>query len=84
MMIIFQNKIIYMPGVPPFSRSEKVADYQALCKPVIWTEHDLRSGDGTRIAALEGTISTEETLDPKQREETFNCKRRVVVLYFQG
>src|SRR6266498_2441351 len=27
MMVVFQNKIIYMPNVPPFSRNEKVEDY---------------------------------------------------------
>ncbi len=41
-MIIFQNKIIYMPSIPPFSRSEKASDYAAQCKPVIWKEHKPR------------------------------------------
>src|ERR1700744_6107699 len=31
MMVVFQNKIIYMPSVPPFSRSEKVSDYASQC-----------------------------------------------------
>ena len=75
MMVIFQNKIIYMPSVPPFARSEKVADYAAQCKPVVWTEHEIRSIDGTRLKILEGKIP--RPADTRGRNE-------VVVLYFQG
>jgi hypothetical protein len=28
MMIVFQNKIIYMPGLPPNARKETIADYK--------------------------------------------------------
>ncbi|EXJ89828.1 hypothetical protein A1O3_02895 [Capronia epimyces CBS 606.96] len=75
MMVVFQNKIIYMPSVPPFSRSEKVSDYARQCQPVVWTEHDLRAADNTKIKLLEGTIGV--TADSKPRGH-------VVVLYFQG
>ncbi|ETN45346.1 uncharacterized protein HMPREF1541_09177 [Cyphellophora europaea CBS 101466] len=75
MMVVFQNKIIYMPSVPPFSRSEKVGDYTIQCRPVRWTEHDLQSVDGTALKLLEGhTDHAEEPPKPSQ----------VVVLYFQG
>lgn len=76
MMIIFQNKIIYMPSMPPFSRSEKVEEYQNECKPVIWTEHSIKSGDGTKLRLLEGSVPEQENTDMAQKH--------IVVLYFQG
>ncbi|OAP58604.1 hypothetical protein AYL99_07694 [Fonsecaea erecta] len=74
-MVVFQNKIIYMPSVPPFSRSEKVGDYVLQCKPVGWVEHDLKAADGTAIKILEGSVgaSAESEVDD-----------HIVVLYFQG
>lgn len=74
MMVTFQNKIIYMPGVPPFSRSEKVEDYAAQCRPVIWSEHDLKARDGTKLKLLEGVLTKSET----------RSEPKLVVLYFQG
>ncbi|KIW75010.1 hypothetical protein Z517_11781 [Fonsecaea pedrosoi CBS 271.37] len=74
-MVVFQNKIIYMPSVPPFSRSEKVSDYASQCKPVVWVEHDLKAADGTAIKVLEGSI--EASAEPE-------VKNHVVVLYLQG
>ena len=73
MMIIFQNKIIYMPSIPPFSRSEKVADYAVQYSPVTWKEHSMQSGDGTLIKVLEGRIPTSVRSD-----------KHVVALYLQG
>lgn len=78
MMIIFQNKIIYMPGMPPFSRSEKVEDYANACKPVLWTEHAIESGDETQLKMLEGKISTSNSATGDI------TGRNVVVIYFQG
>ncbi|RVX67079.1 hypothetical protein B0A52_08322 [Exophiala mesophila] len=76
-MVIFQNKIIYMPSVPPFSRSEKVEDYATQCGPVRWQEHDVKSSDGTIIKLLEGSMASASLpLSPG--------KRQVVVLYLQG
>ncbi|KAJ9657746.1 hypothetical protein H2201_008059 [Coniosporium apollinis] len=73
-MVLFQNKIIYMPSVPPFSRREKIADYANICKPITWEEKRIRSLDGTEIALCVGGI--------KGSEESSN--REVIVLYFQG
>jgi len=78
MMVIFQNKIIYMPGVPPFSRSEKVSDYASQCLPFTWSEHDIKAADGTAIKLLEGGSNTNTSALPVQQQ------RRVVVLYLQG
>lgn len=71
MMVIFQNKIIYMPSVPPFARSEKVDDYAVQCRPVVWHEHDLKSLDGIALKVLEGSMPND-------------AQDRVVVLYYQG
>lgn len=76
MMIIFQNKIIYMPSMPPFSRSEKVEDYANACKPVTWTEHSIRSTDGTHLKLLEGKAVATEAMN--------ECHQQTVVVYFQG
>lgn len=75
MMVIFQNKIIYMPSVPPFARSEKTENYTVQCRPVIWTEHDLGSVDGTALKLLEGRLRSDETM---------KATRKLAVLYFQG
>ena len=77
MMVLFQNKIIYMPSVPPFSRSEKVAEYAHQCKPVQWREHDVRAADGTALKLLEGSIHHGDV-----RAES--PAKRLVVVYFQG
>ena len=76
MMVVFQNKIIYMPGVPPFSRSEKVADYAILCKPVEWREVAIKASDGTTVKLLTGSLASNGGADPVEPD--------VVVLYFQG
>lgn len=75
MMILFQNKIIYMPGMPPFSRSEKLDDYTASCKPVVWEQIKIRSIDGTKLALCVGRLPKDDRV-PRQR--------KVVILYFQG
>lgn len=74
MMVVFQNKIIYMPSMPPFSRREKVADYTNQCGGVRWREERIVSGDGTKLALLIGESSESQT---RPGEET-------VILYFQG
>jgi hypothetical protein len=75
MMVVFQNKIIYMPSVPPFSRSERVGDYEAQCRPVVWAEKDLKAADGTALKLLEGSIIASGDSDEAEQ---------VVVVYFQG
>lgn len=75
MMIVFQNKIIYMPSMPPFSRSEKVEDYASQCRPVVWKEHGIQSLDGTKLALLEGAVPWDKAVAPR---------KHVVVVYFQG
>lgn len=81
MTIVFQNKFIYMPYMPPFARSEKIDDYAAACRPVQWEEKRIRSLDGTRISLCLGSPPPQDT---KSREALETTRRRVVVIYFQG
>ncbi|KAK4542791.1 hypothetical protein LTR36_006167 [Oleoguttula mirabilis] len=76
MTVLFQDKIIYMPYMPPFARKEKIADYATVCWPVEWEEQRIRSLDGTRISLCVGGIP---------RIEDFQAVRKhVVICYFQG
>ncbi|KAB8446171.1 hypothetical protein FH972_025153 [Carpinus fangiana] len=78
MMVIFQDKIIYMPSVPPFSRQETIKDYASVCLPVVWHEERIRSLDGTRLSLC---VSGQ-----KGRKQTAGSEdaRPLVLLYFQG
>lgn len=38
MMVVFQNKIIYMPGLPPNARGERIEDYKNQCGGIQWRE----------------------------------------------
>jgi len=80
MMVLFQNKIIYMPSVPPFSRSEQIQDYEIACKPVQWRQEMIKSLDGTKIALAVGENKTRMS----QSASTVPKDRGVVVVYFQG
>ena len=79
MMVVFQNKIIYMPNVPPFSRNEKIEDYFKRCYPISWHEHTVTTADGVEIKLLVGA---------KQNEHLRNVpdtrRPHVVTVYFQG
>ncbi|BCR84251.1 alpha/beta hydrolase [Aspergillus chevalieri] len=79
MMITLQNKIIYMPNIPPYSRSETIDDYAGQCRPVQWKDDSLVTGDGARISLAVGEIPKDE--DTSKVE---NGGEDVVVLYFQG
>lgn len=53
-VVIFQDKIIDMPSMPPFSRSVKIAGYEAVCRSVVWREERVKSGDGVEVALAVG------------------------------
>jgi len=74
MMVLFQNKIIYMPSLPPNARWETIANYQSQCSGISWREERIRSGDGTRISLC--VASVESSSAP--------VLRKVYILYFQG
>ena len=77
MMVLFQNKIIYMPSVPPFSRSEKIEDYEQICNPIRWRQEMIRSLDGTKIALAVGENQTRAV-------STAPDDGGLVIVYFQG
>ncbi|KAM5446173.1 hypothetical protein McanCB56680_008043 [Microsporum canis] len=81
MMVIFQNKIIYMPSMPPFSRQEKIADYEQVCRPIVWEEQRIKSLDGVEIAICVGRNVMRA--DEKEAKEVRRTED-VVILYFQG
>ncbi|KAJ5098809.1 hypothetical protein N7532_005810 [Penicillium argentinense] len=74
-----QNKLLYLSWLPPFSRSDKISDYEAECKPVVWDEKRIRSLDGTKLAVCEGRIPASE-----DRKPASSRKKSVVICYFQG
>lgn len=78
MMVLFQDKIIYMPSMPPFARSERMDDYTAMCKPVAWEERHIKSLDGTKISLCIGRLH--ETARTREEEGM----KEVVICYFQG
>ncbi|KAI9806470.1 MAG: hypothetical protein M1833_003657 [Piccolia ochrophora] len=80
MMILFQNKIIYMPGVPLFARRERIVDYERQCRPIVWTEERIITDDGKQIALC---VSRKETAGEVNAENPKRA-RRVVIVYFQG
>ena len=77
MLVIFQNKIIYMPSMPPFSRREKIQEYAEQCRPVEWREERVRAADGVEVALGVGTVK-------KKEKDAMGRGRNGVVLYFQG
>lgn len=81
MLVCFQNKIIYMPGLPPGARSEKIKTYSDQCAGIRWEEVPTNSLDGTGIMLVIGRPCEEDTSDhtasPLPRSS-------IVLLYFQG
>lgn len=77
MLVVFQNKIIYMPSVPPFSRSEKIKDYEAQCKPIAWEEKRINAADGVKVALAVGSITGSSS-------EMTEARKHVAIVYFQG
>ena len=79
MMVVFQNKIIYMPSVPPFSRSENIEDYASLCSPVVWQEIHIKSKDGAKLACAISQVSS----DYRNKDATKHVGE-IVIIYFHG
>ncbi|KAL8898527.1 MAG: hypothetical protein Q9207_006654 [Kuettlingeria erythrocarpa] len=66
-----------MPSVPPFSRSEKIKDYEAQCKPIKWEEKRIDAADGVEIALAVGSITGSSS-------EMTEARKHVAIVYFQG
>jgi hypothetical protein len=76
MMVVFQNKIIYMPGLPPNARRETIEDYKSHCCGIAWREEKITSVDGTRISLCVASV-----MNGIQVTSTI---KTVYILYFQG
>ncbi|EEP78183.1 conserved hypothetical protein [Uncinocarpus reesii 1704] len=76
MMVVFQNRIIYMPSMPPGARREKIEDYAGLCGGVRWVERRTRAADGVELGLC--------VSDSGSEKGDIDVDRHVVVLYFQG
>lgn len=83
MMVVFQNKIIYMPGLPPSSRRERIADWASMCGGVQWTEERTAAADGTELALVVTTVPLPKGRRPAAAA-TEPAAAHVYVLYFQG
>ncbi|KAH7027599.1 Alpha/Beta hydrolase protein [Microdochium trichocladiopsis] len=79
MLVLFQNKIIFMPGMPPNSRWETIADYSARCAGIKWREERVRAADGTDLALCVADVSL-GSLAASNRPPTTHF----YILYFQG
>lgn len=53
-MVLLENKFIYLPSSPATSRSAKIADYEKKCCGIEWHEESILSRDGTRLALCVG------------------------------
>jgi hypothetical protein len=78
MLVVFQNKIIYMPGLPPNARREKISDYSSQCGGIAWREEHVFTKDGKRIA-----LAVADVAIPAARREAQE-QSHIYVLYFQG
>ncbi|RAL10204.1 alpha/beta hydrolase family protein [Aspergillus homomorphus CBS 101889] len=77
-IVLLQDKLLYLAWLPPLSRSEKIEDYERECRPVQWTETQIRSLDGTKLSVCEGRLPR-----PADRPRP-RPRRKVVICYFQG
>jgi pimeloyl-ACP methyl ester carboxylesterase len=75
-MVLFQNKIIYMPSLPPGSRRERLHHYSKTWAGVSWDQRQVKSLDGTQLTVAIARPASSESV---QKQQT-----RTIVLYFQG
>jgi hypothetical protein len=86
MMVVFQNKIIYMPGLPPNARRESIEDYETQCYGIKWREENIVAADKTKLSLCVADVVTGR---PSGRSEstTIGAEEDLVpvyILYFQG
>jgi len=86
MMVVFQNKIIYMPGLPPNSRWEKVQDYGDRLCGIAWREERVKAADGTDLALCVADVELGGGLELKRGDSRSRAlpDRHLYILYFQG
>ncbi|KAI5917876.1 Alpha/Beta hydrolase protein [Camillea tinctor] len=79
MMVVFQNKIIYMPGLPPNARWEKIQDYANRLGGIHWREERIRARDGTDLALAVTDLDLGQSRNTSTRPDAV-----FYILYFQG
>ncbi|KXJ91380.1 hypothetical protein Micbo1qcDRAFT_163082, partial [Microdochium bolleyi] len=79
MLVLFQNKIIFMPGMPPNSRRETIADYAARCTGISWREERVRAADGTDLALCVADVDLGPVVSDTRPPTT-----HFYVVYLQG
>lgn len=85
MLVVFQNKIIYMPGMPPNARRETIAEYASQCGGIEWEVKRTRASDGTDLALAVASVSTcGEDGKRASPGEKGGQAGHVYILYFQG
>lgn len=84
MMVVFQNKIIYMPGLPPNSRSEQIANWASRCGGIQWTEERTMAADGTDLAMAVTTVPLAQGNRAAAPTQEPIAAAHVYLLYFQG
>lgn len=86
MMIIFQNKLIYLPYIPYGARKETIQDYTLHLLGVDWTTTEVKTQDGKKLS----TCVTEIRLANPHAETLLTLLRKkveaqqVMIVYFQG
>ncbi|KAK4136707.1 hypothetical protein BT67DRAFT_373824 [Trichocladium antarcticum] len=83
-MVVFQNKIIYMPGLPPNSRSEQIANWARRCGGIQWTEERTMAADGTDLAMAVTTVPLAQGNRAAAPTQEPIAAAHVYLLYFQG
>jgi uncharacterized protein len=83
MMVVFQNKIIYMPGMPPNARMEKIEDYAGQCGGTGWEEKRIRAADSTDLSLCVATLASSGGHESTS-SNVHGADAPVYILYFQG
>lgn len=56
MLIAFQNKLIYLPYIPPGARNESLKDYQPQLLGFDWKTTEVKTRDGKRLGTCVAEI----------------------------
>ncbi|KAL8863342.1 MAG: hypothetical protein Q9178_000022 [Gyalolechia marmorata] len=73
-----------MPSVPPFSRSETIADYAPQCRGLKWEEMRTKAADGVDIALAVTSVNGTREKKDESAKETSSSSSQVAIVYFQG
>ena len=56
MLIIFQNKLIYLPYIPLGARNEEIQDYSPQLQGYDWVTTEVRTRDGKKLSTCVAEI----------------------------